>query len=448
MKFAEKIYPDKTLLTLLLVFFVLSQTFVFIKNVVPLLVYYNPYALLKYEEKKGWKLFFHKNTRYFYDLNTNRIYPLPLLDYQAYKFKPATKGEYRVKLKETTYRFKPFKELLPSKFFRALLKNIKLFFFWIFGFLTLFILSRINYKVFKSKKFVYTSVAVSLILLVLVLVRKFVAPPPSGMPVRWLIGTSFQPSEFSKVVLILFLAYYIGVKGQIEEWKKFLFALFVIVVHALLVGAQTDLGMALFFIFLGFSLMFAGGVPWKMLTISFFTLGTVSAVLMLANMDTVEKRFSGWLDPFADPYNRGYQIIKSLEAVINGGFLGQGLGKGLYAALYIRESDTDYIASLIVENIGILGFLFILFLQLFFALRLFKYAVRVYGIYEKIIILGVALNFLYSVFVNYAMAFSIIPPKGIALPFLSYGVSNLISNMVMLGIVGSIYRRNLSVLNL
>ncbi|AAC07172.1 FtsW/RodA/SpoVE family cell cycle protein [Aquifex aeolicus] len=448
MKFAEKIYPDKVILTLLFVFFLLSQTFVFIKNVVPLLVQYNPYAVLKYEERKNrWRLFTHENLRYFYDLKTKKLYPLPLLKNEPYRFKPALKGEYLVNFEGVKYRIKPFKELFPKKLFIASFKNVKLLLFWVFGFLIMYLFTRINYKAFRNKKFVYVLVSVSLLLLVLVLVKKFLNPN-SHMPTRWLFGTSFQPSEFSKIVLILFLAYYIGVKGEIEKISNFFFALGVLVIHASLVALQTDLGMAIFYIVLGSSLMFVGGTPWRILIPSSFILGLAGVFFISANMETVKKRFSGWLDPFADPYDRGYQIIKSLEAVINGGFLGQGLGKGLYAAVYIRESDTDYVISLIVENLGVIGFFFILSLQFLFALRLFKYAVRIYGMYEKIIILGVALNFLYSVFVNYAMALNILPPKGIALPFISYGVSNLLSNMIMLGIVGSIYRRNSDVLNL
>lgn len=449
MKFVEKIFPDRIILTLLLVFFLISQTSVFIKNVIPLIVHYNPYAVLKYdEERKKWKLFIHKGVRYFYDLKTKKLYPIPLLEYENYKFKPALKGEYLVNFEGINYKVKPFKELFPRKLWNASFKNVKLLLFWILGFLVMHLFTKINYKVFKNKKIVYTLIFISLFFLVSVLVKKFAGFSNPHMPVRWLFGTSFQPSEFSKIVLILFLAYYIGVKGEIERVSNFFFALFVLVVHASLVAIQTDLGMAIFYIVLGSSLMFVGGTPWRILIPSSLILGFSGVTFILANIETVKKRFSGWLDPFADPYDRGYQIIKSLEAVISGGFFGQGLGKGLYSAIYIRESDTDYVISLIVENLGVIGFVFLLSLQLLFFLRLLKYALRVYGIYEKIIILGVTLNFLYSVFVNYAMAFNILPPKGIALPFISYGVSNLLSSMIMLGIVGSIYRRNSDVLNL
>jgi len=94
------------------------------------------------------------------------------------------------------------------------------------------------------------------------------------------------------------------------------------------------------------------------------------------------------------------------------------------------------------------GFLLLITAQLALAFRLLSYTRFIYGTYERLVVLGVALNFFYSVLVNYAMALNLLPPKGIALPFLSYGFSNLLSNAIGLGIVGSIYRRYAPVLNL
>ncbi|NPA32744.1 MAG: FtsW/RodA/SpoVE family cell cycle protein [Aquificae bacterium] len=447
MKLAEKIYPDKHILSIVLIFFIISQTFVFVKNALPFFISYHPNALL-YQTKKGWKLFKINNVRYFYDLNTSRILPLPYLDVFPERFRPAREGEFETKLAGKTYKLKPYRELLLPKLKKALSKNVKLTIFFLFGLVLMGVFSRTDYRVFKNKKVIYLTVGISLALLVGVLIRKLVAPPASGMPVRWLIGTSIQPSEFSKIVLILFLAYYIGVKGYIEQFKYLLFVLLVILSHALLIALQPDLGMAFFFILLGISLMWLGGVAYRIFVPSLAVLGLAGAGIVALFFDHVKRRFEGWIDPFSDPHDKGYQIIQSLKAIAGGGLFGKGLGKGLHSAVYIRESDTDYIISLIIENLGILGFLVILYLQLLLILKLFRFANRVYGIYEKLIISGVALNIFYSIVVNYAMAFNIIPPKGIALPFLSYGVSNLLANFIGLGIVGSIYRRHLAVLNL
>ncbi|RUM29034.1 MAG: FtsW/RodA/SpoVE family cell cycle protein [Aquifex sp.] len=448
MKFIEKVYPDKQILSILLIFFIFSQTFVFLKNVLPLLINYHPNALVYYSQEHGWILYKKNNIRYFYDKNTDEIYPLSYLELFPERFSPAHTGEYFKKIGNKEYKFKPFKEIYFQKLFKSISKNVKLTVFFIFGLIVMYIFSKIDYKIYKNKKVIYSTIIISGLLLTAVLIKKFLYPSQNGMPVRWLIGTSIQPSEFSKVVLILFLAYYIGVKGYIEQLKNLIFVLAVLLGHVGLIAFQPDLGMALFFLLLGISLMWLGGVALRIFIPSLIILGTTGIGILLLYSEHVKKRFQGWLDPLSDPYDKGYQIIKSLQAVINGGFLGQGLGKGLFSAIYIRESDTDYVVSLIIENLGVLGFLFLLFLQLVLVIKLFKFANRVYGIYEKLIIVGVTLNIVYSILVNYAMAFNILPPKGIALPFISYGISNLLTNFIGLGIVGSIYRKHLSVLNL
>ncbi|GAB6066213.1 FtsW/RodA/SpoVE family cell cycle protein [Aquifex pyrophilus] len=447
MKLVQKIYPDRFILLLIFIFFLISQTAVFIKNVVPLMVNYNPYALLYKNEKGKWVFYREDNVRFFYDTKEKRLLPLPYLSLYPDKFNPARSGKYELKTTSGNLVLVPYGELFPQKFLKAISKNLKALVFFIFGLGVMYVFSRINYKVFKSKKVIYASILLSLILLFLLLFKKFLNPGNS-MPSRWLIGTSFQPSEFSKIILIVFLAYYIGVKGEIEKRANFIFVLSVLIFHAILIAFQPDIGMALFIVLLGISLMVLGGVPFRLLVPSVFILGMLGAFILLIHSEHVMKRFSGWLNPLEDPYDKGYQIIKSLNAIANGGFLGAGLGKGLYASIYIRESDTDYVISLLIENLGMLGFIFILILQILFALRLFKFANRIYGIYEKLVIVGIALNFLYSVFVNYAMAMNLLPPKGIALPFISYGISNMLANFIALGIVGSIYRRNASVLNL
>jgi len=448
MKFIEKVYPDKQILSILLIFFIFSQIFIFLKNVLPLLINYHPNALVYYSQEYGWILYKKNNIRYFYDKNTDEIYPLSYLKLFPKRFSPAYTGEYFKKIGDKEYKFKPFKEIFLQKLFRSVSKNVKLTIFFIFGLIVMHIFSKIDYKVYKNKKVIYSTIIISGLLLTGVLIKKFLYHSQNSMPVRWLIGTSIQPSEFSKVVLILFLAYYIGVKGYIEQYKSLIFVLVVLLGHVVLIAFQPDLGMALFFLLLGISLMWLGGVALRIFIPSLTILGTTGIGILLLYSEHVKKRFQGWLDPFSDPYDRGYQIIKSLQALINGGFFGQGLGKGLLSAVYIRESDTDYVVSLIIENLGVLGFLFLLLLQLILVIKLFRFANRVYGIYEKLIIVGVALNIVYSILVNYAMAFNMLPPKGIVLPFISYGISNLLANFIGLGIVGSIYRKQFPVLNL
>ncbi len=447
MKHVERIFPDKRILFIIFFFFLLSEISLFIKHVIPLLVEYHPYALLECKNyRRGCKLLKRENLRYFYDRRTESVVPLPELSIYPDRFEPLKEGYVEETLGGRRVILVPYRELFWKKMFRRLSKNVKLFFTFIFGLLILRTLSNLNSKKLRDKRLIYTLVGISVFSLVAVAVRKFISH--SHVPVRWLFGTSIQPSEFSKIVLILFLSYYISKKGSLTEWKNFLWVMGIVLVHASLLIIQPDLGMAVFVLILSITLIWIGGVSYRILFTSLFLFLSFLGITFYPFLSKhVGERLRSWLNPFADPYDAGYQIIKSLQAITKGGFLGQGLGKGLHAAMYIRESDTDYVISLIIENVGVLGFLLIFILQFILIMRLLKISTYVYGTFERLVVIGVALNIAYAVLVNYAMAFNLIPPKGIALPFISYGLSNYLSYIVGLGLVGSIYRRYVSVLN-
>ncbi len=447
MKFVERIYPDRRILFIIFFFFLTSQTFLLIKHLYPFLIEYHPYALLKCKsDKTGCRLLQKDNLRFFYDTRTQKIRPLPELFLYPKDFKPLREGYVEAEFDGQKAILIPYREIFWKRLLRKLEKNLKLLLTFIFGLVLLRYLSNINCKKFKNKKLIYALIGLSLFFLLVVAIRKYLSNSPT--PVRWLFGTSIQPSEFSKIVLILFLAYYISNKGSLTRWKNFLWVMFIVLGHAALLVVQPDLGMAAFVLLLSITLIWIGGVAKRIIATSLILFaGFLTGIFYLFFSKHVGERLKGWLDPFADPYDAGYQIIKSLQSIVNGGILGEGLGKGLHAALYIRESDTDYVISLIIENVGLIGFSVLLFLQFILIIRLLKISTHIYGVFERIIVIGVTLNIAYAILVNYAMAFNLLPPKGIALPFISYGISNYLSHIIGLGLVGSIYRRYLSVLN-
>lgn len=447
MNLLERIYPDKKILFIIFFFFFASEVVLFIKNLYPFLIEYHPYALLKCESyKTNCRLLRMEDLRFFYDTRVQKLVPLPELFLSPESYKPLEKGYVEAQIEGEKVVLVPYREVFWQELLQRLSKNLKLLLTFIFGLILLRYFSNINPKKLKDKKLIYALVGLSLLSLIAVAIKKYISQSPT--PVRWLFGTSIQPSEFSKIILILFLAYYISNKGSLTRWQNFLWVMGIVLLHALLLLIQPDLGMAFFVLLLTSTLIWVGGVAKHIVigSLSIFS-AFIAGAFYLFFSKHVGERLRGWLDPFADPYDAGYQIIKSLQAITNGGVLGTGLGKGLHAAIYIRESDTDYVISLIVENVGIVGFAFILLLQLILITRLLRISSFAYDTFDRIIIIGVALNVAYAILVNYAMAFNLLPPKGIALPFISYGISNNLSHMIGLGLVGSLYRKYSSILN-
>ncbi len=303
------------------------------------------------------------------------------------------------------------------------------------GLFVSFYIARVDYKRFFNEKFVYALVGISLVSLLTVLVKKLIL----GKAVdRWLFGGSVQPLEFAKVVIILFLSYYIVSKGSLRNPKTFLWAFFIVFLHVIFLVLQPDKGGALFILLLSFSLMYVGGIPYKIyVPVAVFVFAL--SFLFLKN-GYVSERLSAWIDPFADAEETGYQIIQSLYALAKGGPFGVGIGKGIQKMGALPEADTDYVISVIGEEMGFLGVMIVVLLYALLVGRLFYYSIKVYEPFGKLLLFGIAINFSLASLWNLAMASNLLPPKGIALPLVSYGTSNLFTSLTMIGLAQSVIR--------
>ncbi|MDW8434431.1 MAG: FtsW/RodA/SpoVE family cell cycle protein, partial [Aquificaceae bacterium] len=206
---------------------------------------------------------------------------------------------------------------------------------------------------------------------------------------------------------------------------------------AILLLLQPDRGGALFTLLISLLMIYVGGVPKKV----YFLILPITLLFSLYALTAkgyVAERFSAWKDPFLDPEDSGYQIIQSLYALARGGFLGVGLGQGLQKMGQLPASDTDYVIAIIGEELGFLGVLTVIFLYTVLVLRLLWHSIKTQDPVGKLILFGTAMNFALSFFWNMAMVSNLIPPKGIALPFLSYGSSNLLASLIFLGIAQSV----------
>jgi len=310
----------------------------------------------------------------------------------------------------------------------------------VLGFFIAYLITKFDYEKLKNPKFIYSIMSLNIFLLALVLVIKYVKHMPVN---RWLFGGSLQVSEFSKIVTVVFLAYYVSRKGQVSATKELFFASFIVIFQSILVFLEPDRGSAIFLLFMGFVMLWVGNAPPKVLypaTVAFGLLA-VAFLLLKTGGNYVEGRFAAWLNPFVKANTKGYQIIQSLFAFAHGRLFGVGIGEGIQKEGYLPEIDTDYALALIGEEWGFLGVLFVVALYAGLVYRLFKISDFAEDVFGKLIAFGIGVYIAVQSIWNMMMAMNLIPSKGIALPFISYGSSNLLANLLAIGLVMSVYRK-------
>lgn len=311
---------------------------------------------------------------------------------------------------------------------------------FILGFIFASLLARYDYKLFLRGVIPYLIINISLLSLVVVIIKKYI----SGRPVeRWLLWGSVQPLEFVKIGLVLFLSYYIVRKGNLRQWKYLLWALFFPVAMAFLLLLQPDKGGAVFILLITALMVYVGGVP-KRVYLMVIPLLFFFIYYILTSKDYVTERISAWKNPFLDPEDSGYQILQSLYALARGGLMGVGIGQGIQKMGPLPASDTDYVIAVIGEEMGFMGISLVILFYCILVGRLLWYSLKTKDLTEKLILFGIAFNFALSFLWNMAMVSNLIPPKGIALPFVSYGASNLLASMLFIGLAHSVINHSKS----
>ena len=257
---------------------------------------------------------------------------------------------------------------------------------------------------------------------------------------RWIriFGISIQPSEIVKIGIILSLAkYYHNIKfDNIGRLTHLIVPSLLILIPFFLVVIQPDLGTSLSILLLGIIIMFLSGVKiWK------FMLGIIISLISLPFLwnsikPYQQKRVLSFLNPESDPLGQGYQLIQSKIALGSGGLTGKGFLQGTQSYLeYLPEKQTDFIFTLIGEEFGFLGTIFILMLFIILILICYFVSIKSYSIFGRIVSLGVATNlFLYVIF-NISMVTGLMPVVGIPLPLISYGGTAMLSIMLSFGLL-------------
>ncbi|MFA5095828.1 MAG: putative lipid II flippase FtsW [Candidatus Omnitrophota bacterium] len=313
-----------------------------------------------------------------------------------------------------------------------------LIFMLIGGALTFFFMS-IDYH--KLKQISRPLLVISLILLLLVLV------PGIGREVsgarRWFRFKfiSFQPSELATLAIIIYVADFISRKGNLIKsfFKGFLPPMLALGLCAGLVILQPDLGSTLAIGVVVLAMLFVGGVrPAYILSLILCSLPVL--YLLIFNVPYRRARILAFLNPWLDPQGSGFQIIQSQVALGSGGLFGVGLGHSKQKLFYLPAAHTDFIFSIIGEELGLLGtiaviVLFIIFIQQ--GIRVVKNTPDKFGYF---LAFGLVTMIAFKAAVNIGVSSGVLPTKGLPLPFISYGGSSFIFDMICVGILVNIAR--------
>ena len=260
---------------------------------------------------------------------------------------------------------------------------------------------------------------------------------------RWLsLGLmSFQPSELAKVAMVLYMAHSLARKQ--ERMSSFSYGvlphLIVAAVPAGLLLLEPDFGTAGLLLALVFGMLFVGGARLHHLA-GLVLLVVPPAFWLIWSSPYRWKRVLGFLDPFADPEGKGFQLVQSFLAFGNGGITGVGLGAGKQKLFWIPEGHTDFIFALLGESLGLLGALFVLCCFGVIAFRGFSVAARSIDRFSSLLAFGVTFLLVLQALLNIAVVLGVVPTKGMPLPLLSYGGSSMLTTGILVGILLSLSR--------
>jgi cell division protein FtsW len=300
------------------------------------------------------------------------------------------------------------------------------------GVLLMFVAMHVDYHVWQ--KMAYPILGVSFLLLSLVLI----AGTRAGGSTRWLyIGSlSVQPSEFSKLALIIFLAYFLTKKGERIRTFQFGFLPAVLIsgTMILLVVYQPDFGVALFLGTLLMLMLFVGGTRLSYI-VTMALLTTPAVYYLIVKVPYRMHRILSYLDPWKDPQGTSFQIVQSFMAFGTGGILGSGLGQGKQKLFFLPAPHTDFIFSVVGEEMGLIGATMVLGLYLVFTVRGISVSLSAPDDFGMFLGMGVTTLISLQAIINTAVVLGLLPTKGLTLPLISYGGTSLVVCLVAVGVL-------------
>ena len=255
---------------------------------------------------------------------------------------------------------------------------------------------------------------------------------------RWISFRFFsvQPLEFAKISLALYLAYFMSTKQDlVKTFSKGVIPPFAITITlCLMLLAQPDFGGAVVLGMILFFMCLAGGTRFIYLFMT-VALGMLAAVGLILHAPYRVRRLAAFLDPFKEAQDAGYQLVQSLLAFGSGGMFGVGMGGSNQKMLYLPEAHTDFIMAVLGEELGFLGVSVIMLLFLLIFIRCYRIIVGQEDMRDRLSAFGITLVLALGAVLNLAVVLGMAPPKGVAMPFMSYGGSSLVCSMICVGLL-------------
>ena len=326
-----------------------------------------------------------------------------------------------------------------DKFHYVLMQSI----FFIIGIILMIIVSKVPYKYYLKKSNMI--LLICFILLILVLMPGIGSVRNGSRSWFGVAGLGIQPSEFMKLALIIFTSKYIyNNPKDMRSVKKGAFPILIVTMLSFfLIMLQPDFGTGTILVMTIVAMLFISGVDFSFF-IKIGMLGMVGVCVLIVIAPYRMERIVSFLNPWSDPLGTGFQAIQSLYAIGPGGLFGMGFGNSIQKHFYLPEPQTDFIFSVISEELGIIGIISVAFLFLVIILRSIKISIKAPDNFAKLLTFGIIFQLSFQTLLNLAVVVGLVPVTGVTLPFFSYGGSSLIITLISIGIILNIsrYREN------
>lgn len=320
----------------------------------------------------------------------------------------------------------------------GLIRFYKQIIFAVIGLIILFVISSIDYRFFNNYAYVLYGLGIFLLIAVLF------SSPIRGTAGWFNIGfLTFQPVEIAKIFLVFFLARFFSLQAfSMDKIKNIVLSGVVTGIYVVLVLMQPDLGSALIFIALWIGFILLSNVNKKqllvlLLILTMITVGSWFAILK----DYQKERISTFINPSRDSLNTGYNVMQSIIAVGSGKLFGRGLGLGPQSQLnFLPEQEADFIFAVICEELGFFGALLIISLFTLIFYRIWSIARKAQDAFTSYLAYGILIIIFVQTVVNIGMNIGFLPITGLPLPWISAGGSSLIVNLLLIGLLESMYQ--------